>query len=308
MMSTQIDVKQQVREFYDQVGWQEIGDGLYQNAHYEDLRPVSRQYIHRCHLRLLRHLYPSGRYFLDAGSGPIQYPEYLEYSREYQYRVCADISLTALQEARERIGSHGLFLVADIANLPFEAQVFEAVVSLHTIHHLPEDEHLTAYQELYRVLNPGRSCVVVNGWPTSRLMRAFDLPIRFSRRVRSAVSRLRGKSMVTRKPKKAKVGANGTPKGTFTSRHDYQWIQTVVGAEMQLEILVWRSVSVRFLRTLIHSGLGGRYWLRLLFWLEERYPHYFGEVGQYPLIVIQKVNNDPAMGIFSREVVRGDNP
>jgi len=28
--------------------------------------------------------------------------------------------------------------------------------------------------------------------------------------------------------------------------------------------------------------------LRLLFWLEEKFPHFFGENGKYPLIVIRK--------------------
>ena len=51
-MTVDSNVKQQVREFYDQIGWQEAGEGVYQNAHYEDLRPVSREYIHRCHLRI----------------------------------------------------------------------------------------------------------------------------------------------------------------------------------------------------------------------------------------------------------------
>lgn len=290
MMGNQTDIKQQVREFYDQVGWQEIGEGLYQNTHYEDLRPVSRQYIHRCHLRLLRHLKPSGRYLLDAGSGPIQYPEYLEYSRGYQSRVCADISITALQEARIRIGEHGLFVVADIASLPFKADAFEAVVSLHTIHHLPEGEHLQAYQELFRVLSANCMAAVVNGWPSSRMMSAFEPLMRLSRRLRSAGGRLRGQPRTPPKPKSSKLDDSGAPKGTFTNRHDFHWVQSVIGAEMPLEIFVWRSVSVRFLRTLIHPWLGGRYWLRLLYWLEERYPHYFGEVGQYPLIVIQKFN------------------
>ncbi len=40
-MTTPAEVKQQVRQFYDQVGWQEVSEGTYQNAHYEDLRPVS---------------------------------------------------------------------------------------------------------------------------------------------------------------------------------------------------------------------------------------------------------------------------
>ena len=96
--TSDIQVKQQVRQFYDQVGWQEVGAGVYQNARFEDLRSVSREYIHKCHLRVARHLSPEGEYFLDVGSGPIQYPEYLEYSNGYQARVCADISIVALQE------------------------------------------------------------------------------------------------------------------------------------------------------------------------------------------------------------------
>jgi len=80
-------IKQQVQAFYDQVGWQQVSEGTYQNATYEDLRPVAREYVHRCHLRVGRHLAPRGKLLLDAGSGPIQYPEYLTYSRGYQQRV-----------------------------------------------------------------------------------------------------------------------------------------------------------------------------------------------------------------------------
>ena len=93
-------VKEQVRQFYDQIGWQTVSDGTYQNARYEDLRPVAREYIHRCHMRVKQALAPSGRLLLDAGSGPIQYPEYLTYSQGYQQRVCLDISIVALEEAR----------------------------------------------------------------------------------------------------------------------------------------------------------------------------------------------------------------
>ena len=53
---------------------------------------------------------------------------------------------------------------------------------------------------------------------------------------------------------------------------------------MNYEIYSWRSVSVRFLRAVIHPATGGRLWLRLLFWLEDRFPRFFGEKGQYPLI------------------------
>ena len=121
------DIKQEVRQFYDRVGWQKVADGVYQNARYEDLRPVASEYIHRCHLRVNRHLRQGGRFLLDAGSGPIQYPEYLTYSQTYQKRVCLDISIVALQEARQRIGERGVYVVADVANLPFQTAVFDGI-------------------------------------------------------------------------------------------------------------------------------------------------------------------------------------
>ncbi|HZD55477.1 MAG TPA: class I SAM-dependent methyltransferase [Anaerolineales bacterium] len=288
------DVRQQVREFYDNVGWREVSEGLYQNARYEDLRPVAREYVHRCHLRVLGHLAPKGRFLLDAGSGPIQYPEYLEYSRGYQARVCVDISLVALQEARRRIGDlqgndHGLFVVADIARLPFGPEVFDGVVSLHTIHHLPEKEHIHAYSELYRVLSPERTGVVVNGWDDPPLMELFDHPIRWANRLRWYRERVqwptRRRQMTTQN---TSANLPAQPKGTYVSKNDAVHLIQTVGQSMPLQILVWRSVSVRFMRALIHLKLGGKGLLRILFWLEERFPEFFGRNGQYPLIVIRK--------------------
>jgi ubiquinone/menaquinone biosynthesis C-methylase UbiE len=292
------EVKQEVRQFYDQVGWQLVSEDIYQNARYEDLRPVAREYIHRCHLRVARHIKPSGYYLLDAGSGPVQYPEYLDYAHGYRYRVCADISITALLEARKRVGESGLYVVADIASLPFKQEAFDGLVSLHTIHHLPEEEHLQAYRELHRVLAAPSQGVVVNGWPSSRLMKAFEPLVKAAQRIRYVRSRLGGRGTAPQEEadtpapeitQSGKAELERVPKGTFTSRHDVAWVKNELGKLMEVEILVWRSVSVRFLRALIHPRLGGRLWLRLLFWLEERFPHFFGENGKYPLIVIRKV-------------------
>jgi len=291
--ANQIEVKQQVRQFYDEIGWQEIGEGVYQNARYEDLRPVSRDYIHKCHLRVGLHLSPTGRYFLDAGSGPIQYPEYLEYSDGYQVRVCADISIVALKEARGRIGDRefggkGMFVVADVANLPFNGDVFDGVISLHTIHHLPDSEHRRAYQEIYRVLSPSRTAVVVNGWQDSSLMRLFVKPIKWKNRTRKKIRSWINETLL-RKTNSLDTNRKVGKKGTFVSKHDADWLIREVGSLMDVEILVWRSVSVRFLREYVHSNLGGKWFLRQLYKWEDRLPHFFGEKGQYPLIVIKKI-------------------
>lgn len=317
------EVKQEVKSFYNQVGWQLVGEDIYQNARYEDLRPVAREYIHRCHSRVSRHLSPNGQYLLDAGSGPVQYPEYLEYSQGYQRRVCADISITALKEARRRLGDHGLYVVTDVANLPFKADAFDGVVSLHTIHHLPEEEHLQAFGELHRVLNSGHQAVVVNGWSQSPLMDRFEPLIRFAQTLRYVRYRLTGRRPMLedddldntglsevapvdsddsandgdrntrkngrKKGRRLRKGdASDAPKGTFTNKHDAAWVRSEVGKQMPVEILVWRSVTVRMTRALIHPILGGKLWLRLLYHLEERNPKYYGENGKYPLIVLKK--------------------
>lgn len=278
------EIKQQVSDFYNQVGWQTEADGLYQNANYEDLRPVASEYIHRCHMRVARHLKPGGRFLLDAGSGPVQYPEYLEYSKNYRYRVCADISFVALQEARRRLGEHGLYVVADVSNLPFKPEAFDSVVSLHTIHHLPLDDHPRAYHELYRTLEPGGAAVVVNGAAEPPLTYFFNTPARWRRRLRK------------RRRQAAGAGKPRPKKGTYVEKHDARWIQQQVGSQIPLEIFVWRSVGTRFTRTYIHPRWGGRLLLRLLFWLEEKLPRTFGRIGQYPMVVIHKTQDRQSVG------------
>lgn len=279
-------IKAQVRQFYDRVGWQQVGSGLYQNARYEDLRAVSSEYIHRCHMRVGQHLLPAGKYLLDAGSGPIQYPEYLTYSSGFTYRVCLDLSIVALMEARQRIGGQGLYVVADVANLPFKTGIFDGIVSLHTLHHLPAGDHQKAYLDLYRTLKPGARMVVVNGWTSSPLMRFFNPLVNGMDRLGRLFSR---RSIRLEGPVEEKRvdGAVEKPTGTFVQKMDAQTLKRDLTG-MDVEIRVWRSLSVRFLRAVIKDKLGGRLILRLVFRLEEWFPHFFGEKGQYPLIVIRK--------------------
>jgi SAM-dependent methyltransferase len=287
-------MKNDVREFYDTIGWSQVDDGgeagpRYQNARYEDLRPVSQEYIRRCHLRVGRHLAPAGRYLLDAGSGPIQYEEYLAYSQGYRYRVCADVSITALKEARAKIGGRGLFVVADIAHLPFKKEAFEGVVTLHTIHHLPAEEHIAAYRGLHRVLASGRTAVVVNGWSTSALMDPFRAFSRLRKRLWLFLRRLVGKDdSPSDEPANQLTSQPANQKNTFVEKHDPAWFKRTVAKEMNAEILVWRSASVHFLKNYIFEKRGGRRILDWLYRLEERYPRFFGERGTYPLIVIKK--------------------
>ncbi len=199
---------------------------MYQNARYEDLRSVSREYIHQCHMRVKKHLPDQGRYLLDAGSGPIQYPEYVTYSDGYDYRVCADISIQALTEARKRVGKHGLMVVADVANLPFSPEVFKGEVSLHTIHHLPLSEHPQAYSELYRVLKPDGSAVVVNGWHKPPLGVTLDRLRKFTLRVRGFINRriLHRKAQISEGNLAQSAQKMDDTKSTFVEKNSANWL------------------------------------------------------------------------------------
>ena len=226
------NTKQQVREFYDQIGWSQVGEGLYQNARYEDLRPVARDYIHGCRLRVNRYIASRGDFLLDAGSGPVQWPEYLTYSEGYRFRVCLDISITALKEARMRLAAKGLYVVADIANLPFKPDAFDGIVSMHTIHHLPLSDHRGAYLELHRVLKSNRTAAIVNGWDYPRLMLITRPFVRLIRFLRSGSFGKRKKNW----------GAEDEQEGTFVKKLTPRWLKQELH-DIDFEIFAWRSLS-----------------------------------------------------------------
>ncbi|MGA9396648.1 MAG: class I SAM-dependent methyltransferase [Anaerolineaceae bacterium] len=280
-------IKQEVQSFYDRVGWNEVSEGVYQNARFEDLRPVSKEYIHRCHLRAGSFLAKNGRFLLDAGSGPIQYPEYLTYSDGYSFRVCVDISAVALDEARRRIGSRGMFIVADVSALPFRKEVFDGVVSLHTLHHLPIGNQQSGYLELLRVLASGRNAVIVNGWTDAPLMRWLEFLVKIMERVQSRKDN-RKQQYTSIEADQKKTEPVEEPAGTYVQKFTPARLKEILGERIPYDIRCWRSVSVRFLRAVIHPRLAGRLSLRLLFWLEDHFAHFFGVTGQYPLIILKK--------------------
>ena len=262
--------KQQVQQFYNEFGWQS-SEGVYQDAQdSEDLRSISREYIERCHLRLKDHLPPSGQFLLDVASGPLQYPAYLTYSEHYDYRICADISLRALKEAKKKLGSKGIYLLCDVTQLPIKTDQMDAVVSLHTIYHVPKDEQKQAFAEIHRVLKPQGTSVVVYSWGQySLLMNLFLLPLKLLVRLKRKILREKTQPL-------------------YFYAHPYHWYQTELQPHYQMQLFSWRSVNVPFLKIFIHRVLGGRFILKGIFWLENRFPTFMGRMGAYPIFVSKK--------------------
>ncbi len=284
--------KQVLQDFYDLIGWHKNGQetsSFVDSLKWEDLRPVASEYIHNCHLRVNRYIKNDGQYLLDAGSGPIQYPEYLSYSAGYDFRICVDLSFLALKEAQKKLGNKGIYILADITNLPLQDNVVNGAVSLHVIYHVPKDEQVSAFRELHRVLLPGSSAAVVYSWPHSQMLEWLLFPRRVKKDVRRWTQRLKDpvKKILRRGNRDKSASAITIPETPYHFTHNLAYFEANL-KEMEFEVAVWRSVSVPFLRMYIHPHFFGSAILRWIYRMEENNPARFGRIGQYPLFVIRK--------------------
>ncbi|MBI5239053.1 MAG: class I SAM-dependent methyltransferase [Elusimicrobia bacterium] len=268
------DEKRRVRDFYDQTGWQPTPEGLFsESARFGDLRAVTEGYHRNCEERLLRRLPAEGGILLDAGSGPAQNIRDTGASRRFRTRICVDLSRVGLLAAKSRIGDRGIYIQADVADLPLADGCVDAAVCLHVLQHLPPDEQGAALRGLHRVLKPHGRALVVYAWGYhSYLMNIATLPYHLIRIVKDLYLR----------------HAVGRPQARiYFDAHGYRWFRRQTWG-FPLEIASWRSLSTPFLKCYVHGGWGGERILRLAVALEDRFPHLMGVVGHYPLFIIEK--------------------
>jgi ubiquinone/menaquinone biosynthesis C-methylase UbiE/uncharacterized protein YbaR (Trm112 family) len=271
------DDKKLVKNFYDQRGWHANAAGDYEDAViFEDLRGVSEDYLKKCHDRVARFLNPSGDYMLDAASGALQFKDYLQYSAQYKYRVCVDLSFQALSEVKRKLGPKAICVLCDMTNMPFKDGVMGGFVSLNTIYHIPKDEQATAIKELYRVLARGGKGVVVYDWyKHSPWMNVGLLPFRGFVFIRNSVSGAFRKLS----------GSRDSGKMLYFYAHTYAYLKEHLPP---FQLKVWRSVSVPWMRVYIHPWLFGRQILESLYKKEEKSPELCGLKGEYPMFVFEK--------------------
>jgi SAM-dependent methyltransferase len=285
--------KQVVRDFYDTYGWEKEADGKYRDTSaFVDLRPVLDDYARKTHRRVLQFLPHHGECLLDAGSGAIAHPEYLEYSAHYNRRLCVDLSAKALTEARTKLGRKGIYVLADLTQLPFADNTFDATVSAHTLYHVPYDEQEVAVRELHRTLAPGGTCVIVYAWPTDWFHRArqqYRSILRFIARIPG----LRRLKIIILGEHKAPPGGRAAPPDStrpplYYQPHDYRWFKNTFAGSLRIDIRAWRSVDRSFTEACVPNNRVGHLMMRIILWCEETFPHLLGRLGRYALIIITK--------------------
>ena len=273
-----------VSKFYNTVGW-EAKDGITEDARkWEDLRDHAKLYVSKCRMRVLNHIPGNGVNMLDMASGPIQYREYLEYSRNFKKRYCIDLSSKALENAKNKIGDHGVFLHGSFFDISLEENFFDCVVSLHTIYHIDKDRQEEAVRTLIKVTKIGKPIIIVYSNPntfTSSLEKS--LLLRVLRRAKHGV--LRRIKHVLKKTGKTTKKEEGS--SLYFYSHPIEWWNRFNDVA-NVSILPWRSFEANIQKKLIPDNKIGEVMFSVLYKLEERFPDFFVKHFRYPMIILTK--------------------
>jgi SAM-dependent methyltransferase len=263
----------QTRSFYENEGWQRDSDGAFGDTRaFVDTREVPLAFSRKCIRRLGTHFQRGGRFLLDAGSGPIAHEEYLEFSARYERRICVDLSAEALKVARSKLGAHGVYLQADLTNLPIQTGSIDAVTCNHVIYQIPENQQAAVFRELWRVLKPGGVAVIVYWW------RDTPLQWRLERLARMFAGRSGSEE-------------NGTPPSAAATPshfpHSLRWFETQ-DWPFSYQIEPFRVIGNTFMRSYVSDGWAGKLFLEGVFALQRIAPSYCGRYGQMPAIILRK--------------------
>lgn len=284
------DEKKVVQDWYNQFGWQTGENGrCWDSIVFGDFRPITQEYGHKTHLRPLKYLRQGGKYVLDVASGAVPQPEYIQYSDAFEKRICMDLSFVALQQAQKKLGAKGIYILGDITNLPLQDNVCDAVMSLHTIYHVPADEQANALRELHRVLKPGRTGLVIYNWERHSLfMRAAEVPLR--PRVLKIWHFF--KYLFRRKPQPTAAPSQAArqrpQRGLYFHAYDYNWFKRELSQYCDFDLVCWRAVNQQFLLNYVRPFRLGRTFLKLLYWFEETFPRMAARLGAFPMFILHK--------------------
>ncbi|OYW43030.1 MAG: hypothetical protein B7Z38_02910 [Rhodobacterales bacterium 12-64-8] len=275
---TEVDGNKATRAFYDNEGWGKHSSGLYQDtAKFVDTRSVSLKFTRACMVRLNnKYFRKGGRYLLDAGCGPIAHDELMSYDAAFEKRVCVDLSVAALAEARRKIGDRGVYLQGDLTNLPIETGSVDAAMCYHVIYQLPEALQAKAFEEIWRVLKPDGVAVVVYWWTNPKLAWRAERVARmfFGKQKRTAAP-------IAAEPTDASAGRpdhNVMSLDWFTSK---KW-------PFEYSFDTYRTISNTMMRETIPNDWRGALFLKGLMLFQKLFPSYSGKHGEMPAIIIRK--------------------
>lgn len=276
------------REFYDELGWEKIGDIYEDTRLFVDTRRLRSKYNRLTEDRIKSLLSGGGNLFLDAGCGAKPLTQVSE--GKYNTHVGLDFSIEGLKESRLKIKDKGFVVLGDITMLPFKNGCFDGIVSAYVLFHIPGRENQgKAFRELYRVLREGKTGVVIYGNPYYYYITPERGLKHLAREYLRLIERLIG---VKKSEIEDKTGGDyhtiPQTRLTLYSR-DFSrfWIKRIL-PKGSVEIKVFRMMSEDFTRKFLRENRLSKVVLWLSYHLENMFPHLLSYVGCDLMIILRK--------------------
>ncbi len=250
-----------IYKFYNTKGWKKNEQNFEDAKLFEDLRFNSRDYVSKCRKRLLKFIPKKGDNILDFASGPIQYKEYLLYSKNFRLRHCVDFSKEAIKIAKKKIGKKGKFYCNNFFNIKFKKNYFDCILSLHTIYHIHQSKQKKAIKKLLFISKKNTPIIIIYSNPNTLL------------------SKIKKKLKLKKRNRK----------NLYFFCHPISWWKQFE-KEADVSFYPWRSFSSDHQKKIIPNNFFGKKILKILFYLEEKFKKIFINHFQYYIIILRKKN------------------
>jgi SAM-dependent methyltransferase len=261
--------EQSIREFYDETGWNLVGDTTTDAIINENFNEVASEYVHKIRNRIREEL-GSGRNLLDIGCGPIQYPEYLDYSRNFDKRVCVDLSKKALNIAKSKIGEHGAFFVGDYLDIKTGYEPYGGAALVNVLYHVDILNQEKMIRKILSELEIGAALVVVYSNPKSFSSRLNMILVFIKRLLRLLFQR---------------KNFNSQSNPIYFRRHNLDFWQ-LFQDESSVKIRAWRTFTPAIEKVLFRRFFMGQRILELLYKIEDY--KFWAKIAEYQIITLNK--------------------
>jgi len=261
--------EESVSEFYNTVGWVTDDNTTEDAKRFEDLRKYAQKYAIKTRNLVFNYIPKQGENIIDMASGPIQYMEYLNYSKNFKKRYCVDLSSDALKMAEEKIGDHGVFLHGSFFDLELHENFFDCALSLHTIYHMAKEKQAIAVRKLVHITKSGKPIIIIYSNPNvfwnSNLFRKLGL--------------LKGERR-THIDHSTKIKKHAL----YFDPHPISWWNQFEDVA-DLKIVPWRSFGPAAQKKLFPNNWFGEKMLVVLYRLERMFPKFFVKHFTYPCLL-----------------------
>ena len=248
-----------IYKFYNTSGWKEKNNISKDAELFEDLRKNSENYVSNCRKRILKYIPNKGQHILDFASGPLQYKEYLEYSKNYKFRHCVDFSKDAIKSAKKKLKKKGKYYCANFFKINFKKNFFDCILSIHTIYHIRKDKQKKAVLKLIKITKKESPIIIIYSNPNtiiSKIKKIFNI-----------------------KPKKKQ--------NLYFFCHEINW-WLQFNKHATVNFYPWRSFASDHQKRIFFDNFIGKSMFKILFFLEDIFQNFFVKNFQYYTVVLKK--------------------